>query len=171
MSPEETKDRVKDRLVQAMMKGRDAKRWRPMLDMLGIRDEDSIERMTRILLLHLMLDRALTALLTLQFLNQRLLAPFDKIEAAVAPVSISKRIELAKAAHLISATCAGGIKTVNKVRNQLAHYQPQLGPGVGHVIEISSAKAYEQCIDKGFFALREIIDTMSQDMEKHSPTE
>jgi hypothetical protein len=167
-----TKDDKNDKkgpIARALMKQWDARRWGPMLDILGIRDEETSERMTRLLLVHLMLDRAVTAVLTVKFLDRRLLAPFPKIEAAVAPLDMSSRIELAKAAHLISDSCASDMKTVNTVRNKLAHYQPKLGWGVEHVQELSSAKAYERCIDKGIRALREVVQTICKNADEISP--
>jgi len=159
-----------DAIVQALLKQWDAKQWGPMLDMLGLRDEDAIERMTRLLLVHLMLDRAVTAVLTVKFLDRRLLAPFSKIEAAVAPLDMAMRIDLAQASHLISASCASGMRTVNTVRNKLAHYQPKRGWGMEHVQELSSAKAYKRCIAKGMRALREVVQTICKNADEISPT-
>lgn len=103
-----------------------------------------------------MLDRSVTAVLAVRFLDRRLLAPPSKIEAAVAPLPMSRRMQLAQASRLISNSCAKDMKTVNRVRNKLAHYDPRSGWGVSHVKEISSLKAFEQCVHQGQRALREV---------------
>jgi hypothetical protein len=160
----------KGAVVRALMEQWDAKQWKPMFDMLGISDEETSVRLTRLLLMHLMLDRAVTAVLAVRFLDARLMPSYENIEAILAPLDVSTRIDLAKASHLISASCASNIKTVNTVRNKLMHYQPKLGFGVAHVQEISSANAYEQCIEKGMCALREVVDTTIKNMEEISLT-
>jgi hypothetical protein len=170
MPTEKTTGRLKEKMVQALMKQWDAKQWGPMLDMLGLRNEDAIERMTRLLLVHLMLDRAVTAVLSVKFLDRRLLAPFSQIEAAVAPLDMARRIDLAQASHLISASCARDMRTVNTVRNKLAHYQPKRGWGMEHVQELSSAKAYERCIQKGIRALREVVQIVCKNANEIFPT-
>ena len=112
--------------------------------------------LVRLLVVHLMLDRSVTAVLAVRFLDRRLLAPPSKIEAAVAPLPMSRRMQLAQASRLISNSCAKDMKTVNRVRNKLAHYDPRSGWGVSHVKEISSLKAFEQCVHHGQRALREV---------------
>ena len=150
------------KVVRAMMKAEDSKFWVPMFGWLGLDDDETVERMTRILVVHLLLDRALTALIAVSLLNPRVMPSYKSIEEALAPVSVNQRIELAKAAHLISASCASTIKTVNRVRNKLAHHYPKLGFGVAHVQEISSQKAFQRCVETGMSALREVIQAIVQ---------
>ena len=164
---------VKDKegaIVRALMEQWEAKQWKPMLDMLGISDKETSVHLTRLLLMHLMLDRAVTSVLVMRFPDPRLIPSYANIEAILAPLDVSTRIDLAKASHLISPSCASNIKTVNTVRNKLVHYQPKLGFGVAHVQEISSAKAYEQCIEKGMCAFREVVDATLQNREEISAT-
>jgi hypothetical protein len=156
-------------VVRALIEQWDAKRWKPMLDMLGINDEETSVRLTRLLLLHLMLDRAVTAVLAVRFLDSRLKPLYENIEAILAPLEMSTRIDLVETSNLISASCASDIKTVNTVRNKLLHYQPKLGFGVDHIQEISSSNAYDQCVEKGLRALREVVDTTVRRMEEISP--
>ena len=97
-----------------------------------------VERLTRLLVVHLLLDRTITAILTISLCNPRVIGSFDAIEKALAPVSMDQRIELAKATNLISVSCASSIKTVNTVRNKLAHYDPKVGGDLSRVQELSS---------------------------------
>ena len=120
--------------------------------------------LVRLLVVHLMLDRSVTAVPAVRFLDRRLLAPPSKIEAAVAPLPMSRRMQLAQASRLISNSCAKDMKApvvscimfADRVRNKLAHYDPRSGWGVSHVKEISSLKAFEQCVHHGQRALREV---------------
>lgn len=169
MSPEKTKGPAKDRVLQAMYTILDAKQWEPLLQMLDINDEETSERMTRLLILHLLLDRAVTVVLTTRVLDRSKPA-FSEIEALLAVLEMEMRIDLAKAAHLISPSCASDIKTVNTVRNKLVHYQPKRGWGMGHVQELSSVEAYERCIDKGRRALQEVVDTIRKNIKEISQT-
>jgi hypothetical protein len=163
-----TKDDKNDKkspVVRALVKQWDAKRWGPFLEMFGLEDEDTRDRLVRLLIVHLMLDSAVTAVLTARFLDRRLLNPHSEIEAAVSALSMSKRIELARASQLISASCAKGMTTVNKVRNKVAHYNPKHGLGMKHVKEISSDEAFEEFINEGKRALDEAAQTVVSNME------
>jgi hypothetical protein len=78
---------------------------------------------------------------------------------------MADRIAMAKASHLISDTCASNMRTVNTIRNKLAHYHPDQGWEVSYVQELSSANAFEECMNKGFEALDEAFRAMIEKME------
>jgi len=81
-------------IARALLNQENAKRWGPFWEMFGLENEDTRDRLVRLLIVHLMLDSAVTALLTARFLDRRLLNPHSEIEAAVAALPMSKRIEL-----------------------------------------------------------------------------
>ena len=81
-------------------------------------------------------------------------------------LEMEDRIELANLSGLISNSCASNMRTVNTIRNKLAHYHPKQGWQVSYVQELSSAKAFDQCTNKGLAALKEALHTMSQRMDE-----
>ncbi|MBA2487463.1 MAG: hypothetical protein H0V35_15490 [Nitrospira sp.] len=147
----------------AMMKRDDKQRWAPFLEYLGL-DEESCDRLTRLLVLHLVLDRTLTGMVALRFLGGT--SSFSKIEETVATLPVSKRIDLLKTAHIISDSCAQNLKAVNSARNNLAHYQPKLGYGLDNVKEISSEEAFTRLLHKGLPALYEVTKSLDKACEE-----
>jgi hypothetical protein len=152
--PEKTND-PKEGLVQAMMRNWHTERWKPFLEYLGLTDEDMVDRLVRLLVMHLLLDRALTAGLAFK-LTDPTSPSFEGVEAAVAKLEMGKRIGLAMASNIISNSCAGDIHAVNDVRNAFAHYQAKKGWRLDTVKEISDAKEFEICAQKGLSALAEV---------------
>ena len=75
-------------LAQAMQKALDDTQWGPLLRILGIEGDEKGDRLVRLLVVHLMLDRAVTAVVAL-----RLVGPssrsFTDIEAEVANLPMS----------------------------------------------------------------------------------
>lgn len=103
------------------------------------------DRLAALLTMHLLLDRAVTALLSARFSDPRTLPDPDEVEKVVGRVHFNNRIELAKAVRLISDSCAADLKAVNKVRNNFAHCHPETskrGWGVGNLPELSSMKDF-----------------------------
>lgn len=153
---------LKDNIVRSMMKVGEAKQWGPILRWRGLDGEGAVERLTRLLALHLTLDGSLTDVITMSFIHAPSWPSFKKVETVVASLPMHKRIELAEASLLISASCAKSIKMVNCVRNNLAHHQPKVGRDMARVHELSSQKAFDQCVEKGMSALRELVQTAAR---------
>jgi hypothetical protein len=154
MPTEKTEGLLREKMVRALMRDWHAKKWQPFLEGLGLTDQDMVDRLVRLLVLHLMLDRAVTAGLTLRLLDPT--SPtFVKVEAAVAKLDMGKRIGLANASNIISDSCAADIYAVNDARNNIAHYQAKKGWRLDIVKEISSAEAFEACAEKGMRAFAE----------------
>ena len=78
---------------------------------------------------------------------------------------MSRRIELAQASYLITDSCAHGMKTVNSLRNKVAHSNPKFGMGVKHIKELSSDEAFEKFINQGRRALDEAAQAVVGNME------
>ncbi len=152
-------------VAEAMVESAETERWAPFLKMLGL-DKRSGDRLTRLLVLHLLLDRAITALVSCKFHQKR--TTFFEVEKSVAALPIGGRIDLLRAGCFISASCARDIRAVNKARNDLAHYQPKLGFELSFVNELSSEQAYQQCMEKGIRALTEIAGLVTDSMEESS---
>ena len=149
----EKKPDPKEAVAQAMAQIAEQKRWEPIFIWLGL-NEESRDRLTRLLVLHLSLDRALTALITMELLDTT--SSFSEMEETIAALPMKGRIGLAQATNLISKSCAKNIGDLNAVRNNLAHYKPKLGHGLGGVREISSEEAFYECTRKALAALTEV---------------
>ena len=135
--------------------------WRPWLKELGLTDVDMVDRVVWLLVMHLILDRTLTTVLTVQ-LTDPAVPNVRKAEAEVARLPTGSRIRLASASGLISTSCAADLKAVNAARNKLAHYDPTLGYGLQGVPEIASEKAFEACAERGRRALAELVPTFEK---------
>jgi len=151
---------ARDKIMRALMGQEEAKLWAPFLDFLGLKDEEMIKRLVRILVVHFMLDRGVTDLLAMKLLESTP-GQFEKIHQVLARLEMKTRIELAKASQVISDSTASRIKSVNTTRNKLAHYQPQKGWGLAHIPELSSQEAFEQCTYKAMEAIAELSQALS----------
>ena len=171
MPPRKSKD-VKEKIVDAMMKNFEKHRWMKFRSALHLHSEEAADRLTSLLALHLLLDRAVEAILSVRLLGSgKLKGKLGQISEAVRRVTFSNRIDIAKAAGLISDACAADIKAVNKVRNSIAHSPSSKPPdGSVHVApEISSPKDFERCMVKGERALEEIMTNINRLLGIESP--
>jgi hypothetical protein len=150
----------RDKIVNAMRRYSEEKHWKPVLECLGINDEEA-ERLVRLLLMHLILDRGITGLLAMKLADASASSSLTKIEAGVATISMDKRIDLAKSLNVISDSCAADIKEVNKVRNKFAHYKPSSGWDL-KVEEISTAAAFEKCARRGRCAVTSLANVVAR---------
>ncbi|WHZ30056.1 MAG: hypothetical protein OJF51_004858 [Nitrospira sp.] len=158
MPPEEPKD-PKDTIINAIMKNWEKHRWMKFRSALHLHSEEAAERLTSLLALHLLLDRAIEAILSVQLLGPgSLKGKLGQVAEAIRRVTFSNRIDIAKAAGLISGSCAADIKAVNKVRNKVSHSQPKsLDGGVSVAPELSSPKDFEKCMVRGERAFDELM--------------
>ena len=152
------KRETRDKVVKAILRHSEEKHWKPVLECLGINDE-AAERLVRLLLMHLILDRGITGLLAMKLADASASSSLTKIEAGVATISMDKRIDLAKSLNVISDSCAADIKHVNKVRNKFAHYTPSSGWDL-KVEEISTAAAFETCAQRGRRAVTSLTNVV-----------
>ena len=119
----------------------------------GLDDEEKAERLLRLLVMHLVLDRTVTARVALNLSKSS--SSFSTIEAAVARVPMEKRIDLARAIGAISDSCADDMKAVNQVRNKCAHYNPHIGK-LTRVPEVSSEAVFEICATRAMRSIRSL---------------
>src|SRR5690349_6135479 len=127
-SPDNQTDQ-KDALVRVMVNSGMINGGVPILSCSASMMQKPAKRMNRILVLRLLLDRAVTAILTTKVVDHSSAtysyADFAKIEVVLTFIDMEDRIELANASGLISDSCASNMRTVNTIRNKLAHYQPK----------------------------------------------
>lgn len=142
-----------EKVARALAKEEEKARWAPYLKLIGL-NQDSADRLTRLLVLHLMLDRGLTGLITFKLFDGSV--SFLDIERTVARLPISRRIELAKVAKLITTPCSEDIQDINKLRNKFAHYNPVGGWDLGKLKELASEEEFYKCTEKGLEAMYQI---------------
>jgi len=155
MENDDQTDRLKAAMVKGIMKFADAERWTPLMNQLGLRDEEMVDRLVRLLLIHLVMDRTITAVLTVRLIKDNPNV-FDEVETELARFNLSSRIRLAKAAGAISEPCANDMHEVNNVRNLFSHYDPRLQGGLAGVKEIDSEDAFEKFVQKAIGTIEEM---------------
>lgn len=126
-------------------------RWKPILEMVGL-NEVMADRLLRILLAHLMLDRVITANLTLELVSScSKSANLKIIERHIAKMNIAQRAGLCVALGIATDAWESDFKAFNAVRNKLSHYNPKFD--LSTVKELCSGSAFETCIQKGLRAM------------------
>lgn len=124
MPPTKPKDSAKDAVVDAMMKNFEKHRWTRFRAALHLHSEEAADRLTSLLALHLLLDRAVEAILSVQLLGPgKLKGKLGKVSEAVKRVMFGNRIDIAKAAGLISDSCAADIKAVKQGAQYICPFQ------------------------------------------------
>ena len=147
----------KNDVVKALMKVWNDQRWKRISKLWGLTDEAMTERLIRLLLIHLAMDRTVTGALATKLAKDKENDPaFEKLESELCRLNLSSRIRLAEASGLISHSGANGMLEVNDVRNKFSHYDPKIQGGLGGVKEIASEKDFEKLIEKALGAVEEI---------------
>lgn len=165
MAFEENDDRRKHIIGEAMTDRRSKYRWMKYRAVLHLHSEEVADRLTTLLAQHLLLDHAVTAVLSLRLRDPRTPKSLDEVVGAVRRVNFNNRIEIAKASQLISESCAADIKAVNKVRNNFAHHKSAAGGGVSVLPELESSDDFERCMERGERALDELLKHISEHLE------
>ena len=168
MPPTKRKDSKKDAVVNAMMKHWEKHRWMKLRTALHLQSEEAADRLAALLTMHLLLDRAVTAVISARFVDPRTFTNLKDVEGVVGRIFMNRRIELMKVAHLVSNSCAADVKAVNDVRNKFAHFHPEKsgrGSEVGNLPELSSMKDFERCMQRGERALRELTKNIVHMLE------
>lgn len=145
--------------------------WGPLREALGLGPE-AWKNFTRVLALHLVLDRLLTLTIT-----TRLCAGagaegqvVEPITNAVAELSFRQRIEVTTKAGWVAADVADDLREVNRVRNKLLHFDPQRNRFEG-VPEIASAAAFRQFTLRGQHAYTKLAGQLLPLFEKATEDE
>jgi hypothetical protein len=172
MPPSKATDSKKAAVLNAMMNNWEKDRWMRFRSALHLNSEEAAVRLTSMLALHLLLDSALEAILSVRLLGPgELKGKLEPVSEAMGRVNFSHRIDIAKAAGLISDSCAEDIKAVNSVRNKFAHAPSKKSRkgGMGVVREISSPKDFDRCMAKGERAFDEIRTSINRLLGIESP--
>ena len=155
MATDDQIEQLKAAMVKNTMKSVDTERWKPLMNQLGLTDEEMVERLVRLLLIHLVMDRTITAVLTVKLVKENPTA-FDEVESELVRLNLSSRIRLVKACAAVSDSCANDMHEVNNVRNRFSHYDPKLQGGLAAVKEIASGQEFEKFIQKAGGTIEEM---------------
>ena len=127
-------------------------RWKPLLELNGL-DEVTADRLLRLLLTHLTLDRVITSGLALRLvMGPSTGVNLETLSKNLAELTISKRAKLCVALGIASKNWKNDFDAFNAVRNRLSHFNPKVG--LDQVKELHSEKAFEECIQRGLRALQ-----------------
>lgn len=157
MTTDDQVEQAKADIVKALMKKWSDHRWNNVKKVLGLTEDLMADRLVRLLLIHLAMDRTVTGALATKLATGKEGDPaFEKLEMELSRVNLSSRIRLAEASGLISHSGASSMHEVNEVRNQFSHYNPKLQGGLSGVKEIASEQDLEKLFQKSLSAIEEI---------------
>lgn len=142
--------------------------WDPIFRAVGLDSDEQIDRLNRILVVHLLVDRLLTLLVAAKLAasSEAKESPPDvgKTIADIAPLPVPIRLNLASTLGLVTAPIVENIQEINRVRNRLVHFKPKGGkPGwdVDEVEEIASQDACDRCTKKGLEAVQALMRALN----------
>jgi len=120
----------------------DALLWQQWRESIGL-NESQWENLTRLVGLHMVLDRMLTLrlLTALCGLSAIRSGTVEKLASTVAEISFGRRLALAKDSGLLSDESASDLTEVNRVRNSLLHFRPRSKEGFSGIPEINSPES------------------------------
>ena len=168
------KTRAQDALADApaAVKGADDRRrptpfdkidWASLYQAVGLDSDEQVDRLTRVLVVHFLLDRLVTVALA-----TKLASNSNSIEAPdiantlsdIALMPLPTRATLASIMGVVAPAVAESIVEVNRLRNRLVQVKPTLGQAgweVSDADEIASPDASGKCLRRGVEAARQLI--------------
>ena len=140
--------------------------WTGLYQAVGLDSNEKIDRLTRVLVVHTLLDRLVTLVVATKLVSSSKSKEAPDIEKAlgdIAPLPIPTRVDLGSVLGVVSAGVTESILEVNRVRNRLVHFKPARGkPGwdVSDVEEIASQDACDRCVRKGIEAVQDLMSAL-----------
>jgi len=140
--------------------------WAELCQAVGLDSDEKVDRLTRLLVVHSLLDRLVTLVLATKIASssESEVAPgIEKALADVAPLPMPARIDLGSALGVVAPAVAESVAEVDRVRNRLAHPKPARGRppwDVGDIEEIASQAACDRCVRKGIQAAQDLISSL-----------
>ncbi len=149
--------------------------WTKLRQAVGLDSEEKVDRLTRVLVVHLIVDRLLTLSLASklaacsQSIERR---DVEKIIGDIAPLHIPTRVNLASDMGLIPPGIVEKILAINEARNRLVHFKPKQGKpawDVDGVEEIASQDACDRCTQKGIGAVQALMAVLNSEAVSEKP--
>jgi hypothetical protein len=140
--------------------------WVGLYQAVGLGSDDHLDRLTRVLMVHFLLDRLVTVVLATKLASSNESnEPLD-IEntlSDIASLPISTRVDLAAMLGVVAPRVAESIVEVNRLRNRLVHFKPTRGkPGwdLSDADEIASQDACDKCLRNGIEAVQGLMSAL-----------
>src|SRR6266851_3909588 len=122
--------------------------WANLRQAVGLDSDEKVDRLTRVLVVHSLLDRLVTLVLATKIASSR--------ESAEAP-------DVEKALADIAPAVAESVAEVDQVRHKLAqHRPPRAKPpwDVGDIEELTSQAACDRCVSKAIQAAHDLMSSL-----------
>lgn len=122
-APPRVVPRVEEPRVKAPQRPRkaDTLSWPRLYEAIGLDSDENVDRFTRLLTVHSLLDRLVTLAVA------RKLGDIDTTLAATAALPLVSRVGLAVALNVVSAAAAASILEIDRARNGFVHSRPTRG--------------------------------------------
>ncbi len=137
--------------------------WAGLYQAVGLDSDEQVDRLTRALVVHFLLDRLVTVVLATKLASSSECNEAPDIEdtlSSIVPLPIASRVDLASILGVITPGVAESIVEVNHLRNRLVHFKPAPGkPGwdVSDADEIASQDACDKGLRKGIEAVQKLM--------------
>jgi hypothetical protein len=151
--------RVQEARVKAAPRARkvDTLSWPHLHEALGLDSEEKVDRFTRLLAVHALLDRLVTLALA------RKLADSDPVLDATASLPIASRVALALTSSAVSPGAAESILEIDRARNGLVHAKPTRGKpawDVGGAVDSVPQDVHDKCLRKALEAAQGLMSAL-----------
>lgn len=140
--------------------------WAGVYQAVGLDADEKVDRLTRVLVVHSLLDRLVTLALATKLASSSESKAAPDIEATlrdIVPLPIPTRVDLASRLGVVAPGVAESIVEVNRVRNSLVHFKPPRGkPGwdMSDADELASQAACDRCVRKGIEAVQNLMSAL-----------
>jgi len=145
--------------TQKIPKSFDSINWTNFFGSMGLRNEEAVNRLMRLLVLHMLADRVLSGTVVLAM---RPPGGGDKALNKVAEIGFAQRIDIAELCGAISETIATDLRVLNKVRNAFSHFKPARGWGFEEMPELATEVGFRACAAPIVSALQAMVPAMTR---------
>jgi hypothetical protein len=132
--------------------------WPGLHQTIGLDTDEKVDRFTRLLAVHALLDRLVTLVLATKVAAGR-----EPLFDATASLSFSSRVALAVSLNVVPSTAAESILEIDRVWNRWVHSKPTRGKpawDVGGAVENIPQDACDKSLRKGLEAARGLMSAL-----------
>jgi hypothetical protein len=140
--------------------------WTEFCQALGLDGGDKVDRLSRVLVVHALLDRLLTLVVAAKIASSRETTEAPDVEKAladIAPLPLPARVGPGSALGVLTPAVAESLAEIERVRQGLArHRPPRAKPpwDVGDVAEIASQAACDRCVRSAIQAGQDLMSSL-----------
>jgi hypothetical protein len=137
--------------------------WPRLYEVIGLDSDEKVDRFTRLLALHALLDRLVTLVLARKLAaggESKRDADGDTILEATAALPIASRVALALTLNAVSPGAAESILEIDRARNGLVHAKPTRGKpawDVGGAVDSVPQDVHDKSLRKGLEAAQGLM--------------